>query len=60
MDNGLLILAGVANAFDKSPPQLTRAGIGTDQYTPIGNAVLVSQYDPIGRSFFLNLTMNFN
>ena len=59
MDSGLLILAGVANAFDENPPQLTRAGIGTDQYTMIGNSVLVSQYDMLGRRFFLNLTMNF-
>ena len=59
MDNGLLILGGVSNAFDKNPAQLTRQGVGTDQYEMIGNSVLVSQYDMIGRRFFLNLTMNF-
>ena len=59
MDSGLLILAGVANAFDKNPPQLTRQGIGTDQYSMVGNSVLMSQYDPLGRRFFLNMTMNF-
>ncbi len=59
MNNGLLILAGVANAFDKHPPQLTREGIGVDQYTMIGNSVLVNQYDMYGRRFYLNLTQNF-
>ena len=59
MDNGLTILAGVANAFDRNPEQLTNEGIGTDQYEVIGNTVLVSQYDPLGRRFFLNLTKNF-
>ena len=52
-------LYGVANAFDQAPPQLTREGIGTDQYTMIGNAVLASQYDPFGQRFFVNVTMDF-
>jgi iron complex outermembrane receptor protein len=56
MDNGLQILAGVANVLDEEPPQLTRAGVGTDQYTMVGNSLLMSQYDPLGRRFFLNLT----
>ncbi len=58
-DNGLRVLGGVANAFDQAPPQLTREGIGTDQYTMIGNAVLASQYDPFGQRFFVNVTMDF-
>jgi iron complex outermembrane receptor protein len=58
-DNGLMMLAGVSNAFDENPPQLTRQGVGTDQYSMIGNSVLVSQYDMYGRRFFVNLTMNF-
>jgi iron complex outermembrane receptor protein len=60
MDNGLMILGGVANAFDQEPPQLTRQGIGTDQYTMVGNAVLMSQYDPLGRRYFVNVSMNFD
>ena len=60
MDNGLRILGGIANAFDKHPPQLTRQGVGTNQYSMVGNSLLASQYDPIGRRFFLNLTMTFD
>jgi iron complex outermembrane receptor protein len=58
MDNGLRILAGVANAFDKHPPQLTRVQTGTE-FDMVGNSLLASQYDPLGRRFFLNLTMTF-
>ena len=58
-DNGVNVLAGVANAFDEEPPQLTRQGVGTNIYSMVGNAVLVSQYDPLGRRFFLNVTMTF-
>jgi len=60
MENGLRILGGVANAFDKHPPQLTRQGVGTNQYSMVGNSLLASQYDPLGRRFFLNLTMTFD
>ncbi len=58
-ENGVNVLAGVANAFDENPPQLTRQGVGTNIYTMVGNAVLESQYDPLGRRFFLNVTMTF-
>jgi len=59
-DNGVNVLGGLANAFDENPPQLTREGIGTDQYSMIGNAVLESQYDPLGRRFFVNVAYNFD
>ena len=58
-DNGVRVLGGIANAFDQAPPQLTRQGVGTDQYTMIGNAVLASQYDPFGQRVFVNVTMDF-
>ena len=51
---------GIANAFDEKPPQLTRQGIGSNQYTMVGNAVLESQYDPLGRRFFISVTYNFD
>lgn len=58
MENGLDILLGVANAFDKEPPKLT--GVRTAaEFSRAGNSVVASQYDFIGRRFFLNLTMNF-
>ena len=58
MDNGLRILGGVANAFDQEPPQLTRVQT-SGEFSMVGNSLLVSQYDPLGRRFFLNLTMTF-
>jgi len=58
MDNGLRILGGVANAFDQKPPQLTRVQTG-GEYSMVGNSLLASQYDPLGRRFFMNLTMTF-
>ncbi|MCH7571667.1 MAG: hypothetical protein IH891_01995, partial [Planctomycetes bacterium] len=56
---GLTALVGIANAFDEEPPQLTRQGTDAE-YTMIGNAVLASQYDWLGRRFFLNLKLRFD
>jgi len=56
---GLTALVGVANAFDEEPPQLTRQGTDAE-FTMIGNAVLASQYDWLGRRFFLNLKLRFD
>lgn len=58
-DYGLTAMLGVANAFDEAPPQLTRQGTD-DEYTMIGNAVLASQYDWLGRRYFFNLKLNFD
>lgn len=58
-DNGVTLLAGVANAFDENPPQLTRESVSTDIYTMIGNSVLFSNYDMLGRRFFVNATWLF-
>jgi iron complex outermembrane receptor protein len=58
MDNGVRILVGVTNAFDENPPQLTY-GPSTDEYTMVGNSLLKSNYDMLGRRFFANLTWNF-
>ncbi|MDJ0759004.1 MAG: TonB-dependent receptor [Woeseiaceae bacterium] len=58
-DNGITLLGGVANAFDENPPQLTRQGVSTDIYTMIGNSVLFSNYDMLGRRFFVNATYLF-
>ena len=58
-DNGITLLGGVANAFDENPPQLTRQGVSTDIYTMIGNSVLFSNYDMLGRRYFVNATYLF-
>lgn len=57
-DSGWTALLGVANAFDQEPPQLTRVQTG-GEYTMVGNSVLASQYDWLGRRFYVNLTKNF-
>lgn len=63
MANGLDVLLGVANAFDQEPPKLTStsdfSAISSSNYSRSGNSVVASQYDFLGRRFFLNLTMNF-
>ena len=57
-DNGVRILAGIANAFDENPPQLTRNQAG-NEYTMVGNSYLASNYDMFGQRWFANLTWNF-
>ena len=57
-DSGLIARFGVANAFDKRPPQLSLPQTG-GEFSLAGNALIASQYDPLGRRFFLNLTMTF-
>jgi iron complex outermembrane receptor protein len=48
---------GVANLFDEEPPRLTTLNLG--EVTTIGNSAFYSQYDWIGRRFFLNVTKKF-
>jgi iron complex outermembrane receptor protein len=57
-DSGVTLLVGGANVFDQEPPQLTRTGAG-NEYTPIGNGLLTSNYDMLGRRFFVNATWDF-
>ena len=56
-DYGLQAILGVANAFDKSPPQLTTLNLG--EVSTEGRSAFYSQYDWLGRRFFLNLSKNF-
>jgi len=56
--NGITLLGGVANAFDEHPPRLTLVQ-SSNEYTMVGNGLLKSQYDPLGRRYFVNLTYNF-
>lgn len=57
-DNGVTLLVGGANVFDQEPPQLTRIGDG-EEYEPVGNALLTSNYDMLGRRFFVNAKWDF-
>lgn len=57
-DNGVSLLIGGANIFDQEPPQLTRTGAG-NEYAPVGNALLASNYDMLGRRFFINAKWDF-
>jgi iron complex outermembrane receptor protein len=58
-DAGLTVLLGVSNVFDEEPPQLSNIGDVSGEVTTIGNAAFYSQYDWIGRNFYLNLTKTF-
>ncbi|HEX7761589.1 MAG TPA: TonB-dependent receptor [Caulobacteraceae bacterium] len=52
---------GIRNLFDQEPPQMTtRANIsGAGNYNTIGTSVLASQYDYVGRQFFVDLKKKF-
>jgi len=56
---GLKVLLGASNIFDEDPPQLSNIGDVSGEVTTVGNAAFYSQYDWIGRNFFLNLTKTF-
>ena len=55
-DIGLTARLGVSNAFDQAPPQVSFAGDGADVE---GKSAFYSQYDWIGRAYFLQLSMKF-
>jgi iron complex outermembrane receptor protein len=51
------ITLGVANLFDTRPPRISILNNG--EITTIGQVAAVSQYDLLGRRFFLNVTRRF-
>lgn len=51
-DNGMTVIAGLSNAFDEEPPQVTT---NTGVYNDIGTSIFVSQYDYLGQRWFLQL-----
>jgi iron complex outermembrane receptor protein len=57
-ENGLVARAGVANLLDEEPPRMTSLGTGTE-VDIVGEVAFYSQYDWLGRRFFVNLTMGF-
>ena len=56
-DQGLKTAFGVANAFDKQPPQVTTLNLG--ELNTQGRSAFYSQYDWLGRRVFLNLSYDF-
>lgn len=57
-ENGIVARLGVANLLDEDPPRLTSLGTG-NEVDVLGKAAFYSQYDWLGRRFFLNVTMGF-
>lgn len=57
-DNGVTLLVGGANIFDQAPPQLSRLGEG-NEYAPVGNGLLASNYDMLGQRWFVNASWDF-
>jgi iron complex outermembrane receptor protein len=58
-DMGLRALLGVSNVFDEAPPKLSTIGATSGENQTVGNSAFYSQYDWIGRNFYLNLTKKF-
>ncbi|MCH8491981.1 MAG: TonB-dependent receptor [Idiomarina sp.] len=54
--SGMDLTLGVRNMFDKKPPKGSRFG---SRARVVGNAMLYSQYDQIGRTVFMNLGYTF-
>ena len=51
------VLFGLANAFDKKPPQVTTLNLG--EYSNQGKSAFYSQYDWRGRRAFVNISYDF-
>ncbi len=51
------IRVGVSNLFDEHPPAVTTLGLG--EYSTVGTSAFYSQYDWLGRSFFVNFKKKF-
>ncbi|MBT1061977.1 TonB-dependent receptor [Bowmanella sp. Y26] len=56
-DSGLSATFGVANAFNKKPPRVSTLDVGELDYS--GNSAFYSQYDWLGRRFFLTMSYDF-
>jgi iron complex outermembrane recepter protein len=57
-DGGDLTLRfGVANAFNEKPPRVTTLNLG--EVVTMGDSAFYSQYDWVGRRFYMNLTKRF-
>jgi iron complex outermembrane receptor protein len=54
---GLRTIVGMSNAFDEDPPTVTTLNLG--ELSTAGTAAFYSQYDWLGRRYFVNLTKSF-
>jgi iron complex outermembrane receptor protein len=57
-ESGLVARVGVANLLDEEPPRMTSLGTA-NEVDILGEVAFYSQYDWLGRRFFVNLTMGF-
>ncbi len=55
-NSGVTGTFGISNVFDKRPPQVTTIGTSVSS---AGDSAFYTQYDWLGRSFFLNLSYDF-
>ncbi|MDG2002344.1 MAG: TonB-dependent receptor, partial [Novosphingobium sp.] len=53
------ITMGVSNLFNEKPPTISQIPVSRGRYARIGNYFNSSNYDYVGRSFFLNVTRSF-
>jgi iron complex outermembrane recepter protein len=56
-EKGLTARFGVANVANQPPPRLTTLNLG--EVSTVGNSAFYSQYDWLGRRFFLNVSKTF-
>ncbi len=54
VESGLAITGGIRNLMDKEPPRISAGG-----GTRVGNSSFYSQYDWLGRQFFVNVKYDF-
>jgi iron complex outermembrane receptor protein len=54
---GVRATLGIRNAFGEDPPRVTTLSLG--QLSTAGNSAFYSQYDYLGRRFFLNVAWDF-
>ena len=57
-DNGLTARVGVANMLEEKPPRMTARGTG-NEVDILGEVAFYSQYDWLGRRYFVNLIWDF-
>ncbi|WP_291207241.1 TonB-dependent receptor [Hyphomonas sp.] len=53
----ITVRAGVSNVFDEAPPAVTTQNLG--EYNTVGTSAFTSQYDWLGRRFFVNVNKKF-
>lgn len=57
LPHGIDVRFGVSNLFDEHPPAVTTLNLG--EYNTVGTSAFESQYDWLGRRFFINVTKTF-